>query len=653
VPKSCYKPAARAERGGACRALAVISTCAWLTSGPVVLGTASAQTSEPTAMPAAGVTHLGRRTDGQRPLLLPVDLDDDDDDGVADDDQIADVPREDLVELVLQAGDGPVKLVPLGELRVIRRGIAMPTPATLTQDELPVPIFLQARGPSMGGRPLALLVSRGGRTTRVDFHAVELSLLDANNRRLAPERDGLQVSRRVTNDRSLPRTTRYDARSPDPDNVRLQIVDAAGGGKVLTARIESLLPVRDTVRDAIELRLTRPRIGLPFRSPFVRLVSDEVDRHAPGVAGQVLQVGLRDRLRIVYRSDLGEVTQQLRVGRPGDEDGPRAARRARLRAVVMRAYPGGPPVIGVDDASALRIVRDEVAIANEIWLQCGMTFGPPSETAVTITDSPGATLIAVSDGDGLPAAGDGEIRLRVDGRELSPIRTRPEATPMQTALQLEIALEQAGFDAVVTVNPKTVFGAHSGADVLVRRPDGRFVELQPVSGKTLSSDSRQRITVGRVDLGDGLAEFDNMTATGGTLEERTLIKALGDGDPSTIDLFIVNRFTQGTRQGEAFIEGSAGPIVNTVVLDRNGLRQRQTAWTMAHEIGHVLLNHPLHPDNVGPDQPSLLMDADNNRGTVNGPKRLTEAECQRVRRESGVDASPPLLRRHDARPGVP
>ena len=67
---------------------------------------------------------------------------------------------------------------------------------------------------------------------------------------------------------------------------------------------------------------------------------------------------------------------------------------------------------------------------------------------------------------------------------------------------------------------------------------------------------------------------------------------------------------------------------------------------MAHEIGHVLLNQPLHPDNVGPDRPYLLMDSDNNRGTVNGPKRLDAADCQRVRHESGVDELPALLRRY-------
>jgi hypothetical protein len=212
-----------------------------------------------------------------------------------------------------------------------------------------------------------------------------------------------------------------------------------------------------------------------------------------------------------------------------------------------------------------------------------------------------------------------------------------------------VALHRAGFDAVVTVNPAAVFGAGPSADVLVRRRNGALVRLEPMQGVPLTTDEQQRVRIGEVDLGDGLEEFDNMTAQSGTLEERTLIKALSDDDPSTIDLFIVNRFTHGTRQGEAFIAASTGPIVNSVVLDRNGLRQRQTAWTMAHELGHVLLNQPLHPDNVGADVPTSLMDSDNNRGTVHGPKRLSEGECRRMRYESEVRARPPLIQPHDAR----
>jgi hypothetical protein len=126
-----------------------------------------------------------------------------------------------------------------------------------------------------------------------------------------------------------------------------------------------------------------------------------------------------------------------------------------------------------------------------------------------------------------------------------------------------------------------------------------------------------------------------------------------DSDPSTIELFVVNRFTAGTRQGEAFIESDGNAIVNAVVLDRNGVRQEREAWTQSHEVGHILLDQPFHPDNVGPDRPWLLMDADSSQGLVTGPKRLTWDECHRVRTRSGVHARPALLRRLDPRTSTP
>jgi hypothetical protein len=584
--------------------------------------------------------------------VLAVDDDDDDDDGIADSEQAVNVPGDDLVEVVVQA-DGaatPVQVTPLPGLRLLRNGRPLPTPLTLPVGELPAAIGVQATRPAVGGQPLSLLVTRGGTAKRITVHAVELALLDGHNQPLRPATFALGLSHRVTNDRTLPRSNGHEVKSGDLHDVRVQIVDTTARGKHLKARLQAVTATGQ-VRHAVELALERPRADMPFRSRFVRLVGDEVDRAARGVAGQVLQVALRDRVQIVYTTDEGVMRHGLRVGRPGDEQGPTTARQARLRVVVLRAYPGGPPVVGVDDASALRILRDEVAIANEIWLQCELTFGPPSEVAVQILDPPGPTLLSIADGDGLPARG-GAVSLRADGQPIGPVEIPVGTSPAGTALLIAAAARKLDFDPLVTINPAAVFGAGPSADILIRRRNGALAHLEPVQGVPLTTDGQQRVRIGEVDLGDGLEEFDNMTAQSGTLEERALIKSLSDDDPSTIDLFIVNRFTHGTRQGEAFIAASSGPIVNSVVLDRNGLRQRQTAWTMAHELGHVLLNQPLHPDNVGADVPTLLMDSDNNRGTVHGPKRLSEAECQRMRHESETRARPPVIEPYDARPSV-
>jgi hypothetical protein len=151
------------------------------------------------------------------------------------------------------------------------------------------------------------------------------------------------------------------------------------------------------------------------------------------------------------------------------------------------------------------------------------------------------------------------------------------------------------------------------------------------------------VRIGRADLGDGLANFDNARTAAGTLEERTLLRFVADDEPRTIDLVVVPFFQGGDRAGEAFIESEDGSLVNIGVLDRTGVSGVTGSWTQAHEIGHILLDRAAHSDSFDVDSPTQLMDSDSRGATVRGPKRITPEECLRARVESGPDASPPLL----------
>jgi hypothetical protein len=583
-------------------------------------------------------------------LTLRVDDDDDDDDGQLDFEQSSAVPIDDMVAVRLEgpAAD-PLELSVSGGLRLLVDGRpVVGGRLSLTASALPREVWLQAVSAS-GATPAATLrIEAGAETVEIPVHVFELRLLDAVNQPIDPRRASLVVSLRVTNDRSLPRGRAPGLTSPDPDNFRVELRDSRITRNRVEVVLQSLDPASGQARDEQPLLLTRFAPGEPLRSRFVRLVADAVDEHAAGVADQLLRVAVRDRVRVRRGSDVAASGHHdLRVGRPGDDLSERAALRLRSRVVVLRTAPGGPPVIGHDDLSARDLVRAQIAVSNQIWSQCQITFGPPAETAIEIADPPGPALLSVADGDGLPAAGDGSMLFLANATPVGPVPTLRGARPVDSALRLKAALEAAGFFARVTVNPRSSFGADSSADLLVTTRDGSPARLQPVAGRPLGSDSRQSLRIGGVELGDGLDEFDNMTARSGTLEERALLKSLMDDDPSSVDIVIVNRFARGSRQGEAFIEASQGSIANAVILDRNGLSQVASAWTLAHEVGHVLLDEPLHPDNVGPDQPWLLMDSDSSRGTVLGPKRLTRRECLRVRRVSGPAAEPALLLPHD------
>lgn len=466
-----------------------------------------------------------------------------------------------------------------------------------------------------------------------------LRLLRGDNQPLDPARDSAPVSRRITNDSTLTREAAFHATSDDED-VRVEL-RALPPETVIESVIAESVNSAGAVRDQQALTWTRGEEG-SARTSFLRLVGDAIDRSAESSTNHTLRVALGDQVR--FSAKLGEtpLSVSFRVGLIDQANSPFAARFGRVRALILRMSPGGVPVVGKDDASAIALLRQQIEGANQVWLQCYVSFGDAALAEVVVVDPPPPSLLAIADGDGLPARGGGSIRLRANNVAIDGGVTRAGASPVETAAMVAAAIRRAGFAAIVTENPAAEFGAGRSADIVVRDKQDKLVTLSSDNGAALSSDRQQSIVIGQVDLSDGLSEFNNMTASAGSLEERALLKAIVDNDPSTIDIVVVNRFAFGTRQGEAFIRSGGGPIHNVVVLDRTGLRQQHTAFALPHELGHVLLNQPYHPDNVGPDAPWLLMDADSNGGTVTGPKRLTWDECHRVRHQS-ADGLPQLL----------
>ncbi len=585
------------------------------------------------------------------PILLVADLDDEDEDGRLDAEQPR-PPPSGLLPLQLSAPsthvlrlhvEGPVRIVFRG--RAVGRALGYRFPRQ--PEPPPLRFALQATAVPASPGGAALVVATGTRRLRVPITIIGLRLLRGPGRLLDPRTEALGLSHHVAHDATLPRGTSWSAESPDPENVRIELYGPRIPRKG-RLRLRALAP-EGTSRHERALPLVRgrpPRAS--WRTPWVRLVADEVDLRAPGVSNRLLRVALRDMVEAIYEvPGAPPVRQRWRVGRPGREEGARAARRVRLRVRVLRLVPGGPPVLGDGrEAEALRLARRQVEVANEVWSQCFLDFGPPEEADVAVVDPPPPALLSVSDGEGLPAAGGGVVRFRVDGRLVGPVTTRSGERPAHLALRLAERLRRMGYRALVLALPPTRPTTEGGADLYVRRADGRPATLAPDGQAPLSTDARQRLRIGHVDLTDGLDQFDNANHASGTLEERTLLYGLVDEDPRTIDVLIVDRFAGGGRLGEAFIEMQGGPIANALVLDRNGVRTERAAWTMAHELGHVLLDQALHPDQVGPDRPWLLMDADVSRADASGPKRLLPEECLRVRRRSGLHAVPPLLARH-------
>jgi hypothetical protein len=181
-------------------------------------------------------------------------------------------------------------------------------------------------------------------------------------------------------------------------------------------------------------------------------------------------------------------------------------------------------------------------------------------------------------------------------------------------------------------------------DLVIETQSGAPANIAPGLGQALSDDPTLRVCQQQLDLSDGLAHFGDFDAASGTDEERVLLRGLMDDDPSSIDLVIVPLFSGIGRIGESFIHSPGGSLQNAIVLDRMGIRAGARSFTLAHELGHILLSLPGHPDDFGVDTPHALMDSDAADPSVFGPRRLSLAECGRALIQSGPRAPVPLIR---------
>lgn len=369
---------------------------------------------------------------------------------------------------------------------------------------------------------------------------------------------------------------------------------------------------------------------------FLRLVMDSVERRHPAVAHRSLVAEVGGHVALAW-GDGPEPTWL--VGAPLEL--PASRYRVRVRTTILRNYAGGKPAVGGDDSEAERIVEQELAAAAGVWGQCGVALPPRSEWFIQVVDPPPVTLVEVGCAGGTLASG-GQLSLKVGGRWVS-VRTRRGESPREVAVRFAFLLQKEGWLVLLDRNPKARSAAGPSYDLRVQDRAGRLLELSVGRAGVESTDRTLRLCPGEVDFADGLEHFSDDNAASGTLEERALLRAFMDEDPRTIDLFVVPVFSGLGRIGESFIRSSGGSIENVLILDRAGVRAGARSLTLAHELGHILLQMPGHPDDFGVDTPTSLMDADAADATIFGPRRMTIEDCRRALRQSGPAAPVVLL----------
>ncbi|MEZ4376129.1 MAG: hypothetical protein R3B07_35315 [Polyangiaceae bacterium] len=382
-------------------------------------------------------------------------------------------------------------------------------------------------------------------------------------------------------------------------------------------------------------------------SQALRLVTTSVDRAHPE-AGLALRVELGGHVEL----DLSEhraprtAPAELHVVGPASATAPAQLGEVRLRVHVLRQGSAGSPAIGGSDEGAKRVMQRELRDSAALWSQCGLEF---KLERLEVVDPPVTSMLSVGCEQGAQSSGGG-LALNV-GTKLLKLRWPAGLGPRQVAEKIRGAIIRLGFDVELSDNGSTGYTNLPTLDLEVRERRGAKLGA-PVALSALEEGSEKRpisddatlpLCLGEVSLRDGLDHFNDFNASSGTVEERSLIKALQDDDPGTIELFVVPSFVNSGRIGESFIYTAGASVRNVLIVDRAGIRAGSRSFVLAHELGHVLLDMPGHPDDFGVDDPGRLMDSDASESSVFGPRRLSLDDCRRIWSQSGSSAPLPLI----------
>jgi hypothetical protein len=578
---------------------------------------------------ALGLASTPAGASAEPSVLTVVDLDDDDGDGVPDLRQMHRVPSADLVALPAMPTATGQRVVPTEGFRLLLGDAPLQPGTRLSTGGVRV----QATEP--GRHKLAL------GSAHVEVRAIRLMAIDGSLRPVD------FTSSHASFQRTPPdRVDNVSQRTDDPDALRYLVV---GHAQDLPdhLRIESRAEDGSRVDELRRAKLVEVPCpaglpsGLSCRSTWpIRVVADAVDQAHPLVMDRSIRGVLGGGLVL----HAGAVAQQIRIGGPRmTKHGAIRRLRGTLRLTIPRTWPGGAPSLDSRAAVAIEMARAQFLGADALWAQCGVTFGAPGADSIRVIDPPPPFLLAVGCGLGLPSSG-GQVRLLVDGKPLEMV-VEPGWTPEQVARRLARELEAKGMRVERSSNARTGPGAFPVMDLLVYRHGDTPARLSAAGSDRVSTDPTMPICVGRVDLAQGLRHFLDVDSMAGTLEERTLLKWLDDRDPGTLDAVFIPSFGGGGgRIGESFIGNDRSSLRNLVLVDRAGVAASKASHTLAHELGHVLLDVPGHPDDYGLDQPTLLMDADAAIASAFGPRRLLVSDCERMWRQSGPGASVVLLR---------
>jgi hypothetical protein len=466
----------------------------------------------------------------------------------------------------------------------------------------------------------------------------------------------------------------------DADTFKVEVFDPANQGKEIDVIIEALRPVYgpdgkvkehvffpgsvddgSSLRGQRSLKVKAKKVGkstntMRFRSPYLRLVTDEADKtgtvgalpagtfpqksaNQPRPKQTVLvtdmvdegdpQVEILDQLveaRFEFKNcaQSGDQKCACRARLPVGDDRQRLA----LHVHILRREVGKTPV--VDPAHArrrvLRWMRRILAQASITPDLLGVTEVDPIENFLTISNpaqnaGPGA--------GGRLAAGDGDLGFTISAAGqptivVGPIKPAKGQSAKASADALA-SLVVAPYSATAFDVPVRSNDTRAAADLLIQGPPGAVVVLSAI----VSTDSEQRLAPVRLNpLPTVILETTDTNTFTGTVHQRALCRNYDTGD-DRVDLFVIDQMDQNSR-GEAMLRGrefnpparrgAPGVFLSVFMARRTMDGTDNDPVVLPHEIGHAVA------DVFHAAPPHQMMNAEvTGNMAIGGTKRIRNA----------------------------
>ncbi len=473
----------------------------------------------------------------------------------------------------------------------------------------------------------------------------------------------------------------HAASDADPDAFKVEVRDTRTGNAQLTVTLEALHPIYDATgavtghdlnwssaaeaarrRQDIRVFRATPAPDQRFRSPYLRLVTDQFDKAAR--PQQTLLVTddqqneerveiLDQQVRATYIIDscprAGDarcrVTAQLPIGNNrhrikmcvgifrqniGDATGFNGRTEADIRYRVFRWFRRifaqanmAPKIV----APGIRFLdppqRNMLTVSNingRRALGRTSTNATPSRMSFTITSDRGGGVVVNKDVElEIPAA--------------ATPATRP--TPKEIADQLVTEIDDADFVAETFENPPALgtLATRRSTDIVIRdRANGR-VSISTVRNTERSGGAT--LTLAAVNL-NRVTDHDDRDMEYGTIEQRQIMRNFDsphdpDHDDGRLDCYVVGRFVSANLHARAFspcIDLFADfrphpPSPFSIFLAARAMAGSDHLPTvLAHEAGHSLFDC-FHSENVRRTE-LMFPFANGNEAVMRGPKRLSD-----------------------------